>query len=57
MRTTLEELHAWMNAAYEDEHLEFKEAKKQYDTTKLYRYCVALANGGDGKLILGLAFI
>ena len=55
MKTTLEELCAWMNAARENEHLEFKEAKSQYDTTKLFRYCVALANEGGGKLILGVA--
>jgi ATP-dependent DNA helicase RecG len=28
-----------MDAARESEHLEFKEAKKQYDTTKLMKYC------------------
>jgi predicted HTH transcriptional regulator len=55
MKTTLEELCAWMNAAHENEHLEFKEAKNQYDTTKLFRYCIALANEGGGKLILGVA--
>jgi ATP-dependent DNA helicase RecG len=55
MKTTLEELYAWMKAAHENEHLEFKEAKNQYDTTKLFRYCIALANEGGGKLILGVA--
>lgn len=38
----------------EDEHLEFKEAKTQFDSTKLQHYCVALANEGGGKLILGV---
>ena len=36
------------------EHLEFKEAKSQYDLTKLFRYLVAIANEGGGKLILGV---
>jgi len=40
--------------ALEGERLEFKEAKNQYDITKLHRYCVALANEGGGKLILGV---
>ena len=39
----------------ENEQLEFKEAKAQFDTTKLFRYCVALANEGGGKLILGVS--
>ena len=40
--------------AEEDEHLEFKEAKQQYDSVKLIEYCVALANEGGGRLILGV---
>jgi ATP-dependent DNA helicase RecG len=55
MKTTLDDLNRWMSAARESEHLEFKEAKNQYDTTKLFRYCVALANEGGGKIILGVA--
>lgn len=55
MSTTIQELERWLGAAREDEHLEFKEAKNQYDTTKLYRYCVALANEGGGKLVLGVS--
>lgn len=54
MNTSIPELERLMSAPHEDEHLEFKEAKNQYDTTKLYRYCVALANEGGGKLILGV---
>ncbi len=54
MPTTVEELERWMLLPYETEHLEFKEAKNQYDTNKLYGYCVALANEGGGKLILGV---
>lgn len=55
MSTSLPELDRWINAPRESEHLEFKEAKNQYDLTKLYRYCVALANEGGGKFILGVS--
>lgn len=33
-------LSRWLVGPAEHEHLEFKEAKQQYDTTKLLRYCV-----------------
>lgn len=52
---TLDVLNRWLAQAHEDEHLEFKEAKQQYDTTKLLRYCVALANEGGGHLVLGVS--
>lgn len=55
MSTSLTELDRWLAAPRENEHLEFKEAKHQYDTTKLFRYCVALANERGGKLVLGVA--
>lgn len=51
---TLETLNQWRLAPAETEQLEFKEAKHQFDTTKLIRYCVALANEGGGHLILGV---
>lgn len=54
MTTSLDELQRWMEAPRETEHLEFKEAKNQYDSTKLMRYCVALANEGGGKFVLGV---
>ena len=54
MSTTLEEFHRWLAAPREGENLEFKEAKNQYDLAKLFRYCVALANEGGGKLVLGV---
>jgi ATP-dependent DNA helicase RecG len=54
MSTSIEELMRWMTAPREDEHLEFKEARTQLDNTKLFRYCVALANEGGGKLVLGV---
>jgi ATP-dependent DNA helicase RecG len=51
---TLENLEKWLLAPAETEQLEFKEAKQQYDTKKLLRYCVALANEGGGHLVLGV---
>ena len=44
-----------MTKPAENERLEFKEAKQQFDTTKLLRYCVALANEGGGYFVLGVA--
>jgi ATP-dependent DNA helicase RecG len=38
----------------EGEHLEFKEAKTDFDSRKLVGYCAALANEGGGKLVLGV---
>jgi len=39
--------------APEGSRLEFKEAKNRYDFEDLLRYCVAIANEGGGKIILG----
>ena len=41
-------------SAREDEHLEFKEAKTGFNFEKLLNYCVAFANEGGGRLILGV---
>jgi len=38
----------------ENEHIEFKSAREQYDEKKLMRYCVALSNEKGGKLLLGV---
>ena len=55
---TLQTLNHWLTAPTETEHLEFKEARQQYDSTKLLRYCVALANEGgyfgSNSAIVGL---
>ena len=51
---TLDTLSRWLSVAAESERLEFKEAKQQFDTGKLLRYCVALANEGGGHLVLGV---
>ena len=55
MTTTLDELEQLMRSASEGEQLEFKEAKNQLDQTKLCRYCVAIANEGGGRLVLGVS--
>ncbi|MDI6807441.1 MAG: ATP-binding protein [Candidatus Eisenbacteria bacterium] len=53
MRTTIEQFEQWLREKHEG-NLEFKEAKNQFDTTKLMKYCVAIANEGGGKLVLGV---
>lgn len=54
MPTSPEQIDLWRHAASETQRLEFKEAKQQYDTTKLNRYCVAIANEGGGHLVMGV---
>lgn len=54
MATSVEQLEQWIASPREDEHLEFKKAENQFDSRKLCRYCVAIANEGGGKLILGV---
>lgn len=53
--TTLDTLTSWLTTPAEHEHLEFKEAKNQFDTTRLLRYCVAIANEGGGHIVLGVS--
>ena len=53
MNTALAQLASWM-AQPETEHIEFKEAKRQFDGRQLLKYCIALANEGGGRLILGV---
>ena len=55
MATTPAQIDTWRQAPTEHQRLEFKEAKKQFDTHKLVEYCVALANEGGGVLLLGVA--
>lgn len=54
MTYTVDTINQLLTVPREHEQLEFKEAKQQFDTTKLLRYCVALANEGGGQLVLGL---
>jgi len=53
MRTTPDQLQQWLTEP-EGTRLEFKEAKARYDFDKLLQYCVALANEGGGKIVLGV---
>ena len=50
---TLDQLQRWLGDP-EDERLEFKEAKTQFDSDRLTKYCVALANEGGGHIVLGV---
>jgi ATP-dependent DNA helicase RecG len=54
MPTTVEKLNQWL-AEPEGINLEFKEAKSNFHFDKLVEYCVALANEGGGKVILGVS--
>ncbi len=53
--TTPEQVDLWRQLPSEQQRLEFKEAKTQFDNRRLYEYCVALANEGGGHLVLGVA--
>ncbi len=53
MPTTAPQLQEWL-AAPEGARFEFKEARQSYQFDKLLDYCVALANEGGGKVILGV---
>ena len=52
-KMTLDELKKLLQSP-ENEHIEYKEANKQYDLKKLMKYCVAFANEGGGKLVFGV---
>ena len=54
MITSLDQLRDWLKVPYEDEHIEFKEAKANFHFEKLVKYCCALANERGGKMILGV---
>ena len=49
---TLNILNKWLVEESENEHFEFKSAQHQFNTDKLMKYCVALANEGGGYLVL-----
>lgn len=55
MSITADQINLWRSSVSETQNLEFKGAKNQYDTRKLCRYCVAIANEGGGHLVLGVA--
>lgn len=54
MKTTIEELEALIQKPSEDEHLEFKNWESREDDSQVGRYCVALANEGGGRLVIGV---
>jgi len=59
---TQEELDKILAVKSEDEHIEFKEAKRKFsilggknkNRNSLYGYCVAIGNEGGGKIIFGI---
>ena len=53
--TTPEQIDFWRTMPSETQHLEFEEAKNQFDSRKLNEYCVAIANEGGGHLLLSVA--
>lgn len=55
MTTTPEQIDLWRASPSENQNLEFKEAKTQFDNKRLSKYCVALANEGGGRILLGVA--
>ncbi|MBO4633722.1 MAG: putative DNA binding domain-containing protein [Lentisphaeria bacterium] len=54
MNTTTEQIDIYLKETQEDHNLEFKGARNSFAIEDLYKYCVALANEGGGKLILGI---
>lgn len=54
MNTSVEQVDRWLQVPSEHERLEFKQAKSQIDNRTLFEYCVAIANEGGGKLLLGV---
>src|SRR5690242_20028715 len=54
MPVSVAQIDKWRLEPTEREALEFKEAKSQFDTTKLLEYCVAISNEGGGHLVLGI---
>lgn len=53
MTTSIDQLSQWLSEP-EGTHLEFKEARSGFDFERLLKYCVALANEGGGKIVLGV---
>ncbi len=54
MSITIDQINIWRQTLSETQNLEFKEAKNQYDTVKLCKYCVAIANEGGGHIVFGI---
>jgi ATP-dependent DNA helicase RecG len=54
MPTTIPQIDALLTVRSESEHLEFKEATNNFHFEELVGYCVALANEGGGRTLLGI---
>jgi len=54
MPTTIAQIDALLTVRSESEHLEFKEATNNFHFETLVDYCVALANEGGGRMLLGI---
>lgn len=54
MATTISQIDALLTVRSEDEPLEFKEAVNNFHFEELVDYCVALANEGGGRMLLGI---
>lgn len=55
MTIDMAQLEMWLTLPQETPCLEFKEAKTQFDFSRLCRYCVALSNEGGGHLVFGVS--
>lgn len=54
MPTTPQDIDVLLSVRSENEHLEFKAAENRFDFEELVDYCVALANEGGGRVVLGV---
>ncbi len=54
METTSQQIDELLVVRSECEHLEFKAAVNRFDFEELVDYCVAMANEGGGRIILGI---
>lgn len=52
---TPQELDTLLALPEENEHVEFKAARNNFHFDKLVEYCVALANEGGGRIVLGVS--
>jgi ATP-dependent DNA helicase RecG len=52
---TPEDVDTLLAVPEENEHVEFKEARSNFHFDKLVDYCVAMANEGGGRIVLGVS--
>jgi len=53
MSVSVEQMESWLGRR-ENEHLEFKEAARNFHFERLVKYCAALSNEGGGSIVLGV---